>query len=177
MGWEHLTWLTKLVPEPTRRVLERGLFCFSLLDFLVGLARILRWATKTTCLPLNFFSNSRTSLNAKQWSVKKTIKICLVMINDNWIHDFLKMKTEKFKCAVGTGNACLKTNYHSRTKQSRPKAARLDDSNRNKSIDKAYVAIFDFHIQSTTSTVTNKFFMCSRKLIFNFFTRKLIVPK
>ena len=53
----------------TSRVLERGLFCFSLLDFLVGLARIRRCAMKTTCLPLNFFSSSRTSL---RWPVLRT---------------------------------------------------------------------------------------------------------
>jgi hypothetical protein len=51
-GWKPLT----------MRVLDLGLFCFSLLAFLVGLARIRRWAMKTTCFPLNFFSSSRTSL-------------------------------------------------------------------------------------------------------------------
>merc|ERR1719423_287233 len=44
------------------RVLDLGLFCFSLLAFLVGLGRILLWAINTTCLPLNFFSSSLTSL-------------------------------------------------------------------------------------------------------------------
>ena len=39
-----------------------GLFCFSLLVFLVGLGRILLWAMNTTCLPENFFSSSLTSL-------------------------------------------------------------------------------------------------------------------
>ena len=44
------------------RVRDLGLFCFSLLAFLVGLGRILLWAMETTCLPLNFFSSSLTSL-------------------------------------------------------------------------------------------------------------------
>merc|ERR1719447_1097438 len=40
----------------------RGRFCFCLFTFLVGFGRILLWAMKTTCLPENFFSNSRTNL-------------------------------------------------------------------------------------------------------------------
>ena len=39
-----------------------GRFCLSLLAFLVGLGKILLWATKTTCFPENFFSSSLTNL-------------------------------------------------------------------------------------------------------------------
>ena len=46
----------------TSKVRILGLFCFCLFTFLVGLGRILLWAMKTTCLPENFFSNSRTNL-------------------------------------------------------------------------------------------------------------------
>lgn len=44
------------------RVRLLGRFClFFVRLFRVGLGRILLWAMKTTCFPLNFFSNSRTS--------------------------------------------------------------------------------------------------------------------
>ena len=43
-------------------MIHLGRFCFSLFAFLVGLGRILLWATKTTCFPENFFSSSLTNL-------------------------------------------------------------------------------------------------------------------
>ena len=46
-------------------VLERGPFCD--VDLLTDLDRIVRCATITTCLPLNFFSSSRTSLVCTLW--------------------------------------------------------------------------------------------------------------
>ena len=53
--------LFKLLPmHPMPNSSDLGLFCLSLLAFLVGLARILLWAMNTTCFPENFFSSSLT---------------------------------------------------------------------------------------------------------------------
>ena len=46
-------------------VLGRGPFCA--VDLLIDFDRIVRCATITTCLPLNFFSSSRTSLVCTLW--------------------------------------------------------------------------------------------------------------
>ena len=52
----------------TVRVWFLGRFClFFIRIFQVGLGRILLWAMNTTCFPLNFFSNSRTSRTWISW--------------------------------------------------------------------------------------------------------------
>merc|ERR1719378_1702597 len=61
----NLSWVDEVVQDAVvdgQEGADLGLFCFSLLAFLVGLGRILLWAMKTTCLPLNFFSSSLTNL-------------------------------------------------------------------------------------------------------------------
>lgn len=58
----YLTTRPEVYPQPMPTNLY-GLFCLYLLTtFGFGLGRIRLWATNTTCLPLNFFSSSRTSL-------------------------------------------------------------------------------------------------------------------
>lgn len=52
---------SKIFSWTSVNVRERGRFCLTR-DVRVGLARVRRWATKTTCLSENFFSNSRVNL-------------------------------------------------------------------------------------------------------------------
>ncbi len=76
-----------VINEAGTRTYQEGSGAGPLLLQLVGLPSGLGQdpplGNKDDMFAAEFLSNSRTSLNAKQWSVKKTIKICLVMINDN----------------------------------------------------------------------------------------------
>lgn len=80
----------------TVRVWFLGRFClFFIRIFQVGLGRILLWAMNTTCFPLNFFSNSRTSLT---WIFWKDLKL------RNWYKNYGSFPTTTNFNFLGCGD-------------------------------------------------------------------------